>query len=80
MHHIEKYFLYGALVSVSFTPWLLTTKKETDKVAGLFEKNMFDEEYRKFALVVGGDVANERIVENMKHASEMGYLKILYKM
>ncbi len=40
---------------------------------------MFDEEYRKFALIVGGEAANERIMGNMKHASERGYMKMLYE-
>lgn len=40
---------------------------------------MFDEEYRKFALVVGGEPANKRVIGNMIHASEQGYMKILYE-
>lgn len=78
MEHCQRFFLYGALISASFTPWLLTSKSETDKVVDLFQSNMFDEEYRKFALVVGGEGANKRIIGNMIHASEMGYMKMLY--
>lgn len=78
IQHCERFFLYGALISASFTPWLLTSKEETNQVSHLFEKNMFDKEYRTFALVVGGDAANERIVGNMIHASKMGYMKMLY--
>lgn len=78
IQHCERFFLYGALVSASFTPWLLTTRLETDKISHLFQQNMFDEEYRKFALVVGGKAANDRIIGNMIHASEKGYMKVLY--
>lgn len=67
------------MVSASFTPWLLTSKEETSKVARLFQEDMFDQEYRKFALVVGGAEADERVLENLIHASKMGYLKILYE-
>lgn len=66
------------MISASFTPWLLTSNEETEKVAHLFQRNMFDEEYKEFALVVGGEKANERIASNMLHASEMGYMKMLY--
>lgn len=78
LEHCKRFFLYGALISTSFTPWLLTTKEETEKISKLFQSNMFDEKYRAFALVVGGEVANKRTVEDMKHASEMGYLDICY--
>lgn len=77
MQHCKKFFLYGTLITVSFTPWLLTTKEETDKVSKLFEANMFDEKYRAFAFVIGGETANKRIVEHAYHASQMGYFDVL---
>lgn len=80
IEHCKRFFLYGALISASFTPWLLTSKEETSKVARLFQEDMFDPEYKKFALIVGGAEANERILGNMIHASEKGYLKILYEL
>lgn len=76
--HCQKQFLYGTIISVSFTPWLLTTKEETEKVSKLFQADMFDENYRVFALVVGGEKADQRMVEDMRHASLMGYLDILH--
>lgn len=76
--HCQRFFLYGALISASFTPWLLTSKLETDKVAHLFQTNMFDDKYREFALVVGGEAANKRVLGDMMHASERGYMKMLY--
>lgn len=39
---------------------------------------MFDQEYRKFALKVGGEAANQRVIGNMIHASEKGYMKMLH--
>lgn len=78
IEHCKRFFLYGALISASFTPWLLTNKSETDKIVHLFQKNMCDQEYRKCALVIGGEAANKRIIGNMIHASEKGYMKILY--
>uniref|UniRef100_A0A336MQW0 CSON002738 protein n=1 Tax=Culicoides sonorensis TaxID=179676 RepID=A0A336MQW0_CULSO len=68
MNHCQRFYLYGAIIS------------ETEKIAQLFHENMFDEKYRKFALMVGGELANETIVETMKHASKMGYLNFLYEM
>lgn len=78
LQHCRQYFLYGALISASFTPWLLTNKSETEKVVRLFQTDMFDQEYRKFALVVGGDAANGRVLSNMIHASKQGYMELLY--
>lgn len=76
--HCQRFFLFGTLISVSYTPWLLTTKEETDKVGKLFEANMFDEKYRAFAFIVGGEKADKRMVEDMLHASQMGYLDMLH--
>ncbi|KAG4066466.1 hypothetical protein HA402_007102 [Bradysia odoriphaga] len=78
LQHCREYFLYGALISASFTPWLLTNKSETEKVVHLFQTDMFDQEYRRFALAVGGEAANRRILDNMIHASRQGYMEMLY--
>ncbi|XP_063709353.1 uncharacterized protein LOC134837891 [Culicoides brevitarsis] len=79
LEHCKKKFLYGLLITVSFTPWLIAPQAETQKVGKLFQANMFDVKYREFALHVGGEKANRRMVEDVQHASRMGYFDICYE-
>ena len=65
------------MVSVHFLPWMACSEDECNKLAYLFETNMYSEEFKEFALVAGGNDANERILDVVKHASAKGYMKII---
>lgn len=59
-----------------FTPWKVGPDAECDRLATLFERDMFGAEFRDFSMIAGGDIADERIAGIVEHASSCGYMRI----
>lgn len=76
LEHYKKFAFYGVAVSVLSIPWNASPEEETQKIADLFENDMHSEELKSLLQVCGGAEVSERIVDNVKHASDKGYLEI----
>lgn len=75
MKHFSHFAFYGAMVCVHFIPWMISTKEDCNKLSSLFDANMHSQEFRDFSMIIAGDVADERILAIVQHASTNGYLK-----
>lgn len=76
LDHFKQFAFYGAAVSVLSIPWMASPPEDIQKVQEYFEINMHHPEFIKLLAVCGGDEINERMVSNIKLASEKGYLDI----
>lgn len=76
IEHFEKFAFYGVAVSVQSIPWMASPEEETQKISEFFERDMHDPEFKALLKVCGGVDVSERILSNVKHASEKGYMKI----
>lgn len=76
LDHFKKFAFYGVCVSIHSIPWMASAEEETQKISDFFEKDMHHPEFKKLLKVCGGVDVSERIVDNVKHASEKGYMKI----
>ena len=74
--HFKKFAFYGAAVSVLSIPWMAGSPEDTQIISDYFENDMFNPDFKEFLLVCGGENINERLIDNVKHASDKGYLKI----
>lgn len=57
-------------------PWMASPEEETQKISEYFESDMHNPEFRALLQVCGGTEISERIVDNVKHAFEKGYMDI----
>lgn len=57
-------------------PWMASPEHETQKISDFFENDMHHPDFEALLQVCGGTEISERIVDNLKHASDKGYLKI----
>lgn len=76
INHFKQFAFYGAAVSVLSIPWMASPPEDVQKVQEYFELDMHHPEFVKLLAVCGGDEINERMVDNVKLASEKGYLDI----
>lgn len=76
IEHFEKFAFYGVAVSVLSIPWMAGSAEDTQKIADFFENDMHHPDFKELLLVCGGEEINERLTDNVKHASDKGYLKI----
>jgi hypothetical protein len=74
MKHFKKYAFYGCLISTWFLPVMLADLKTCQELAAELSKDMFSKASMKVVLSAGGDEAFHRVVENVRHAFERGYL------
>lgn len=74
--HFEKFAFYGVAVSVLSIPWMASPEEDTRKISDFFENDMYHPDFKKLLQVCGGEDINERMVDNLKHASDKKYLKI----
>lgn len=76
INHFEKFAFYGVAVSVLSIPWMASPAEDTQKISDYFENDMHHPEFKALLHVCGGEEINVRIVSNVKHASDNGYMKI----
>lgn len=74
--HFKKVAFYGVAVSVLSIPWMASPEEETKLISEYFETDMQHPEFLKLLQIAGGEEIDERVVSNVKHASNAGYLKI----
>lgn len=74
--HFQKHAVYGLMVSYHFLPWLLCPVEQCEEIGQLFETDMKSDAFREILQICGGELVDERLVGNAKHAFEKGYLKI----
>lgn len=55
---------------------MASPEDETQKISDFFENDMHSPEFKALLQVCGGDEISERVVNNVKHASDKGYLDI----
>ncbi|KAL5273400.1 hypothetical protein ACFFRR_000252 [Megaselia abdita] len=72
--NFSKSAFYGVMVCMHFLPWLVGTKEECAKLSHLFESDMHGDEFYQVSLAAGGDEADEKIMEVVRHSSRMGYM------
>ncbi|XP_063709725.1 uncharacterized protein LOC134838180 [Culicoides brevitarsis] len=78
-HHFKQFGLYGAMVAVLFIPWMICSEEECEKLTAAWEKDVYSEDYRQICLICGGDPVNDRITRIIRHASDIGFMKIFEK-
>jgi hypothetical protein len=76
INHFKKFAFYGVAVSVLSIPWMASSVDEIQKISEFFEKDMHHPEFKALLEVCGGNEVDERIVDNVLHASRKGYFKI----
>ena len=74
LNHYKRFAFYGAMICLHFLPWMLCSEEECARLSSLFENDLYGKEFRKLCLEAGGDEVNERLLNVMRHASEMGYM------
>lgn len=62
------------MVCMHFMPWLVGTKEDCGKLSHLFETDMHGDEFYQVSLAAGGDEADDKIMEIVRHSSRMGYM------
>lgn len=55
---------------------MASPENEKQQILNFFEKDMHHPDFKALIQVCGGKEVSERIVNNVKHASENGYLEI----
>lgn len=76
IEHFKKFAFYGVAVSVLSIPWMAGSAEDTQKISEYFEDDMHNPDFKELLTVCGGEDINERLLDNVKHASDKGYLKI----
>lgn len=64
------------MVCMHFTPWKLCPEADCDRLAQLFERDMYGKEFFDWSMECGGEAADERICGIVEHACRMGYMRI----
>lgn len=77
LDHFSQFALYGVLVCMHFTPWKVCPTADCERLAKLFESDMYGAEFYDWSMVVGGAAADERICGIVEHASGRGYMRFL---
>lgn len=77
MKHFSDTGFYGAMVCMHFIPWMICSKDECGKLSNLFETDLHGKDFWELSLSCGGDDANKRIYDIVKHASDKGYMSNL---
>lgn len=75
--HFSRFSMYGMMIVIQFLPWMDCTSEECDRLTELYLENIEGSEFWKCAKTIGGDSSNLKILDALKHASQMGYMKIL---
>lgn len=75
--HFTKYAFYGVMLCMHYLPWLVGTEEELKLLSKEFECNVHGESFYKISFSAGGDEANNRILNIVRHASKMGYMDII---
>lgn len=65
------------MVCLHFTPCMVCPAEDCSRMDQLFTADMYGREFYELSMVVGGDVANERMAEIVEHASRNGYFEFL---
>lgn len=76
-NHFSRFAMYGIMIIIQFLPWMDCTQEECQKLTELYENDMESIEFWEYAKIIGGDSSNLKILDALKHASKMGYMKIL---
>lgn len=76
IEHFKKFAFYGVAVSILSIPWMASPEDDTKKISDFFETDMMNAEFHALLEVCGGEDVNERMVDNVKHASDKGYMDI----
>ncbi|XP_053659105.1 uncharacterized protein LOC128708169 [Anopheles marshallii] len=75
--HLQKYFIYGAIIAIKFLPCMLANEQEVQEIVHNFHTDVTANAFRQIYLVAGGETVNERISKVMLHAAQQGYLDML---
>lgn len=54
-------------------------EEDCAEMARLFEQDMLSQEFKALAMVCGGKEVNQRMTENLRYASKMGFMEMISK-
>lgn len=54
-------------------------EEECAEMARLFEKDMYSQEFKALAMKCGGKEVDQRMTENLRYASKMGFMEMISK-
>lgn len=74
--HFKNHAFYGIMVTIHFIPWIACPDEECEQIAELFEKDMKNPKMRQLLQVCGGEEVDKRLIANVLHAFESGYLDL----
>uniref|UniRef100_A0A336LXP0 CSON007435 protein n=1 Tax=Culicoides sonorensis TaxID=179676 RepID=A0A336LXP0_CULSO len=77
--HFKQFAFYGVMVSIHFVPWMACPEEECEQMAKLFEQDMHSKEFKSLAMICGGKAVNQRMTENLRFASKMGFMEMIGK-
>uniref|UniRef100_A0A182VZ12 CHK domain-containing protein n=1 Tax=Anopheles minimus TaxID=112268 RepID=A0A182VZ12_9DIPT len=75
--HLQKHFIYGAIIAIKFLPCMLANEQEAQEILHHFHKDVTADAFRQIYLIAGGEIVNDRISKVMVHAAQQGYLDML---
>uniref|UniRef100_A0A182MKH0 CHK kinase-like domain-containing protein n=1 Tax=Anopheles culicifacies TaxID=139723 RepID=A0A182MKH0_9DIPT len=76
-NHLQKYFIYGAIIAIKFLPCMLANEQEVQEIVHHFHTDVTADAFRQIYLIAGGEIVNDRISKVMLHAAQQGYLDML---
>jgi hypothetical protein len=77
--HFKKFAFYGTVISTWFVPIMLCELKQLDELVAELNKDLFSEKSKELTLPAGGKIAIERVMFNVQHAFDNGYIDRLLK-
>uniref|UniRef100_A0A182UUW8 CHK domain-containing protein n=1 Tax=Anopheles merus TaxID=30066 RepID=A0A182UUW8_ANOME len=77
--HLQKHFIYGAIIAIKFLPCMLANEQEVQEIVHHFHTDVTADGFRQIYLTAGGEMVNERISKVMVHAAQQGYLDMVDK-
>lgn len=72
--HFKNHAFYGCLISMHFLPIMLCDISKLPELVGELQKDLHSQRSMELCIPAGGPVALERVMKNVKHAFNRGYL------
>ncbi|XP_055638318.1 uncharacterized protein LOC129776608 [Toxorhynchites rutilus septentrionalis] len=77
MEHLNRFALYGGMVAAHFLPWMLGSEEECRQLSYHFMKDASSAEMKRLTMVCGGEVVDRRLIEMLRHLSQIGCFSIV---
>nr|XP_019565412.2 uncharacterized protein LOC109433439 [Aedes albopictus] len=79
MSHLSNFFIYGAIIAVKFLPTMMGSPEDVAEIVHYFHNDIYADAFERALQRAGGEEADQRVAGVMRHCSQSGYLKFLWK-